>query len=59
MAALKRSAELEADAIKVTIKDAKVILEGKVNALYERRLARERRMVGSGVRAVEDHLTLG
>lgn len=32
MAALKRNAELEADAIKVMVKDAKVVLEGKVNA---------------------------
>ena len=39
MAALKRNAELEADAIKVTVKDAKVVLEGKVNAWYERELA--------------------
>ncbi|MEE7462274.1 ornithine aminotransferase [Methylobacterium fujisawaense] len=39
MAALKRSAELEADAIKVTVKDGKVVLEGKVNACHERRIA--------------------
>lgn len=58
MAALKRNAELEADAIKVTVKDAKVILEGKVNAWYERQLAENAAWSAPGVRAVEDHLTL-
>lgn len=57
-AALKRSAELEADAIKVTVKDAKVILEGKVNAWYERGLAENAAWSAPGVRAVEDRLTL-
>ena len=59
MAALKRNAELEADAIKVTVKDAKVVLEGKVNAWYERRLAENAAWSAPGVRVVEDHLTLG
>lgn len=59
MAALKRNAELEAGAIKVTVKDAKVVLEGKVNAWYERELAENAAWSAPGVRAVEDHLTLG
>ncbi|KQQ21396.1 ornithine aminotransferase [Methylobacterium sp. Leaf123] len=59
MAALKRNAELEADAIRVTVKDAKVVLEGKVNAWYERRLAENAAWSAPGVRVVEDHLTLG
>jgi len=59
MAALKRNAELEADAIKVTVKDAKGVLEGKVNAWYERELAENAAWSAPGVRAVEDHLTLG
>lgn len=59
MAALKRNAELEADAIRVTVKDANVVLEGKVNAWYERRLAENAAWSAPGVRAVEDHLTLG
>lgn len=59
MAALKRNAELEADAIRVTGKDAKVVLEGKVNAWYERELAENAAWSAPGVRAVEDHLTLG
>ena len=58
MAALKRNAELEADAIKVTVKDAKVILEGKVNAWHERRLAENAAWSAPGVRAVDDRLTL-
>lgn len=59
LAALKRNAELEADAIQVTVKDARVVLEGKVNAWHERRLAENAAWSAPGVRAVEDHLTLG
>lgn len=58
VAALKRNAELEADAIKVTVKDARVVLEGKVNAWHERRLAESAAWSAPGVHAVEDHLTL-
>jgi osmotically-inducible protein OsmY len=58
-AALKRNAELEADAIAVTVNDAKVVLEGKVNAWHERRLAENAAWSAPGVRVVEDHLTLG
>jgi len=59
LAALKRNAELEADAIQVTVTDARVVLEGKVNAWHERRLAENAAWSAPGVRAVEDHLTLG
>lgn len=58
-AALKRNAELEANAIKVTVKDAKVTLEGKIHAWYERELAENAAWSAPGVRAVEDRLTLG
>ncbi|MGT2478071.1 BON domain-containing protein [Methylobacterium oryzae CBMB20] len=57
-AALKRNAELEANAIKVTVKDAKVTLEGKIHAWYERELAENAAWSAPGVRAVEDRLTL-
>jgi osmotically-inducible protein OsmY len=57
-AALKRNAELEANAIKVTVTDAKVLLEGKVHAWYERELAENAAWSAPGVRAVEDRLTL-
>lgn len=58
-AALKRNAEVEADAIKVTVKDAKVTLEGKVHAWHERNLVENAAWSAPGVRAVVDHLTLG
>ncbi|MET0367662.1 MAG: BON domain-containing protein [Methylobacterium sp.] len=50
MAALKRNAELEAD--------AKVTLEGKVNAWHERGLAENAAWSAPGVRGVDDRLTL-
>ena len=36
--ALKRNAELEADAIRVSVIEGKVVLEGKVKAWHERGL---------------------
>lgn len=57
-AALKRNAELEANAITVTVKDAEVVLEGKVNAWHERTLAENAAWSAPGVRAVVDRLTL-
>lgn len=57
-AALKRNAEVEADAIKVTVKDAKVTLEGKVHAWHERDLVENAAWSAPGVRSVVDHLTL-
>jgi osmotically-inducible protein OsmY len=57
-AALKRNAEVEADAIKVTVKDAKVTLEGKVQAWHERNLVESAAWSAPGVRSVVDHLTL-
>jgi len=57
--ALKRSAELEADSIHVTVEDNKVILEGKVKAWYERGLAERAAWAAPGVKAVDDRLMLG
>ncbi|WP_419951660.1 BON domain-containing protein [Methylobacterium sp.] len=57
-AALKRNAEVEADGIKVTVKDAKVTLEGKVHAWHERSLVENAAWSAPGVRSVVDHLTL-
>jgi osmotically-inducible protein OsmY len=56
--ALKRSAELEADAIRITVVDDTVILEGKVSLWYEREIAKRAAWSAPGVRAVEDRLTL-
>jgi len=50
MAALKRNAELEAD--------AKITLEGKVNAWHERGLAENAAWSAPGVRVVDDRLPL-
>ena len=57
--ALKRSAELEADAIRVNVLDDKVVLEGKVKAWYERRIAERAAWSAPGVKAVQDDLALG
>lgn len=58
--ALKRSAELEAGAIRVRVDEGgKVTLEGKVHAWYERDLAERAAWSAPGVRAVDDHLTVG
>ncbi|MCF4128794.1 BON domain-containing protein [Methylobacterium sp. SyP6R] len=57
-AALKRSAEVEADAIRVTVKDAQVTLEGKVHAWHELKLAENAAWSAPGVRAVVDRLTV-
>jgi osmotically-inducible protein OsmY len=55
---LKRSAELEADSIRVLVENDKVILEGKVKAWYERELAERAAWSAPGVKSVIDRLTL-
>ena len=57
--ALKRNAELEADAIRVNVVDDKVVLEGKVKAWYERGIAERAAWSAPGVKAVQDDLALG
>ncbi len=57
--ALKRSAEVEADRIRVNVSGSKVILEGKVSAWHERGVAERAAWAAPGVTAVEDHLTIG
>jgi osmotically-inducible protein OsmY len=56
--ALKRSAELEADAIRVAVNGGKVTLEGKVRAWSERDVAEQAAWAAPGVVAVEDYLTI-
>ena len=58
-AALRRSAELEADGIRVKVAGNKVTLEGRVKTWRDRRLAERAAWAASGVTAVEDHLTVG
>lgn len=54
--ALKRNAEVEADAIKVGVTGGKVVLEGKVHAWYERSVVERAAWAVPGVVSVEDHL---
>jgi osmotically-inducible protein OsmY len=58
-AALKRHAEIEADAIRVVLKGSDhVILEGKVHSWAERRAAENAAWSAPGVLNAEDHITL-
>ena len=54
--ALRRNAEVEADAIRVRVADGKVILEGKVKAWSDRYIAERAAWAAPGVKQVEDHL---
>lgn len=56
--ALRRSAHLEASGIRVNIDGNKVILEGRVKAWSERRLAERAAWATPGVTAVDDRLTV-
>lgn len=57
-AAFKRNAELESAGLQVTAIGSKVILSGKVKALYERDLAHRAAFSAPGVTQVEDHITV-
>jgi osmotically-inducible protein OsmY len=58
--ALKRNAEVEANAIQVSVRDGGVIsLEGEVESWDERRAAEQAAWSAPGVRMVEDHLRIG
>jgi osmotically-inducible protein OsmY len=56
--ALKRNAETEAGSIQVQVADGKVILEGKVRALYERDVIERAAWAAAGVRQVEDRVVV-
>ncbi|MDQ0391054.1 BON domain-containing protein [Labrys monachus] len=56
MAALKRDAEFEADAIRVNVDGGKVVLEGKIKAWHERSVAERAAWSAPGVSSVEDNL---
>lgn len=56
--ALKRNAEVEADGIKVTVQEGRVILDGKVKAWYERELAERTAWSAPGVISVEDRISV-
>lgn len=58
--ALKRHAEVEANAIRVTVRDNdRVFLEGKVDTWDERNAAENAAWSAAGVRFVENKITLG
>jgi osmotically-inducible protein OsmY len=57
--ALRRNAQLEADAIRVNVIDDQVVLEGNIKAWYECGVAERAAWSAPGVKAVQDHLVLG
>jgi len=56
LAALKRSAELEAGSIRVSVLGDKVTLEGNVKAWSERKVVEQAAWSVPGVKAVDDRL---
>ena len=59
VAALKRNAEVEADAIRITVKDDTVTIDGKVKAWYERDLVERAAWSAPGVASVVDRVKIG
>jgi osmotically-inducible protein OsmY len=57
--ALKRSAEVEADAVTVSVFDGRVTLSGKVKTFFERGLVERTAWMAPGVVAVNDQITVG
>ncbi len=57
-AALRRNAELEADAIRVDVKGDVVTLEGRVHTYYERNVAERAAWSVPGVRLVNDRIAV-
>ena len=58
VAALHRSAQVEADNIRVFVSGGKVKLEGNVKAWSERRMVERAAWSAPGVTEVEDHITV-
>lgn len=57
--ALERQAELDSQRIIVSVEGDKVRLNGKVKAWFERDIAERAVWAAPGVRAVEDHVSIG
>ena len=57
--ALKRNTQLEADAIRVSVDNDTVTLEGNVKAWYERGIAERAAWSAPGVSKVEDRISVG
>lgn len=56
--ALKRNAEIEAGAIRVSVHNGTVVLEGRVHNWYEHDAVETAAWAAPGVKAVEDHLVV-
>lgn len=56
--ALKRSAHVEAQAIKVEVKDGNVVLEGRVPSAAIRKIVADAAWAAPGVRSVVEHLDI-
>lgn len=56
--ALERNADLDASQIIVTVRDDRVILDGKVSAWVEREIAEQAAWSAPGVSAVEDRIAI-
>jgi len=57
--ALKRSAEIEASGVTVSVNDNRVILEGKAHSWSERKAIERAAWAAPGVASVDDRLVLG
>jgi osmotically-inducible protein OsmY len=57
-AALKRSAEIDARRVAVSVADGRVMLTGNVHSWFERDEARRAAWAAPGVTAVEDHMAV-
>jgi osmotically-inducible protein OsmY len=57
-AALKRSAEIDARRVAVSVADGRVTLTGNVHSWFERDEARRAAWSAPGVTAVEDHMAV-
>lgn len=57
--ALKRDAEIDADAIRVNVVDGRVRLEGQVSTYHDRDVAERAAWAAPGVKMVEDNIRIG
>jgi osmotically-inducible protein OsmY len=56
--ALHRHADIEATRVRISVLEGEVMLDGTVDALFERELIESAAWASAGVKAVRDHLTV-